>query len=171
MAAAGAVEVAVALGANLGSVAEIRARFEAVARALEAWAVGPVRVSPLYRSRAVGPVRDQPDFVNAVAVLAARAPDPEALLAELLAIEARFGRVRDVAGGPRPLDLDLLWVGDLRVDTPALTLPHPRYAERRFVLAPLCDLLGPERVPPGQARPLAELLRASEPAAIERLTP
>lgn len=165
------VEVAVALGANLGSPADIAARFTAALARLEAEATGPVTRSSLYRSAPVGPVLDQPEFLNAVAVFAALRPDPRALLGELLAIEAAHGRERALRGGPRPLDLDLLWVGDLRVDEPSLTLPHPRMLERRFVLAPLAEVLGAERVVPGAAAPLGALLagRSLEPAAVERL--
>jgi 2-amino-4-hydroxy-6-hydroxymethyldihydropteridine diphosphokinase len=70
------------------------------------------------------------------------------LLADLLALERRFGRQRRERWGPRSLDLDLLWWGDLRLSTPELTLPHPRMLERSFVLVPLAALLSAADQPP-----------------------
>ncbi len=92
---------------------------------------------------------------------------PEALLQHLLAIEQRAGRVRAKRNGPRTLDLDLLHVEGVRRDDPALTLPHPRLAERAFVLLPLNDVV-PDLHLPGQGR-VAELLARVDPAGCERL--
>jgi 2-amino-4-hydroxy-6-hydroxymethyldihydropteridine diphosphokinase len=112
---------AIGLGANLG---DSRATLEGALAALDA---SPgVRVlgrSRWYRSAPVGP--PQPDYVNGCALLAV-ALEPEALLERLLATERRFGRVRGERWGPRCLDLDLLLMGDRRLNTPRLTLPHPR---------------------------------------------
>jgi 2-amino-4-hydroxy-6-hydroxymethyldihydropteridine diphosphokinase len=146
----------VGLGGNVGEVA---AQILHAAEALEAlpWVRG-VRLSSLWRSAPVGPVADQPWFVNAVAGLDldanVPAPAPTELLAALLAIEARAGRRRDreVAQGPRRLDLDLLLWGDRRLDLPGpprLRLPHPRLIGRAFALAPLVELAGRELVIPG----------------------
>ena len=96
--------------------------------------------SRCYRTRPVGP-QDQPAFVNAVAALETQL-NPLGLLAALQAIEQAQGRRRDgERWGPRTLDLDLLLFGDQRLQLPTLQVPHPRMAERAFVLVPLCDLL------------------------------
>ena len=95
-------------------------------------------VSRWYRTAPV-PASDQPDFVNGVARLAGAA-DPHALLAHLFRAEAEAGRLRGARNAARVLDLDLLAVDQLVLDTPDLILPHPRMAERAFVLVPLCDV-------------------------------
>lgn len=99
-----------------------------------------VRISPCYRSAAVGP-GDQPDYLNAVLQLETGL-SPEALLEALQAIEDTHGRIRTVRWGPRTLDLDILLYGDLTVSTDRLLIPHPRLAERNFVLYPLLDIAG-----------------------------
>ena len=100
--------------------------------------------SRLYRSAPMGPA-DQPDYVNAVMALDTEL-EPIALLDHLQAIENAQGRVRlGERWGPRTLDLDLLLYGDLHLDDPRLTLPHPRMRERAFVLRPLADI-APGRV-------------------------
>jgi 2-amino-4-hydroxy-6-hydroxymethyldihydropteridine diphosphokinase len=94
--------------------------------------------SRIYRSRPIGRAQ-QPDFLNAVARLETPL-GAEELLEALLALEAQFGRVRNVRWGPRTLDLDLIWYeGEEREDA-RLTLPHPRAHEREFVLRPLSEL-------------------------------
>jgi 2-amino-4-hydroxy-6-hydroxymethyldihydropteridine diphosphokinase len=94
--------------------------------------------SSLYRTAPVGYL-DQPDFVNAVAEIETHL-DPAALLDQLLLIEGRFGRERSTRNAPRTLDLDLLLHGNRSVTSPRLTLPHPRMAERAFVLVPLAEI-------------------------------
>ena len=89
---------------------------------------------------------DAPRFLNAVAVGTARA-DPDALLTRLLAIETARHRTRPYPGAPRTLDLDLILMGDLVVDRPGLTIPHPRFRGRAFVLEPLAAL-APDVVDP-----------------------
>ena len=81
---------------------------------------------------------DQPDFINAVARLDTTL-SALALLAQLQALEAQFGRERSFRNAPRVLDLDLLLYGDQRIDTLELDVPHPRMHERAFVLAPLAS--------------------------------
>ena len=83
---------------------------------------------------------------------------PRAILERLLAVELALGRTRGARWGPRTIDLDLLLYGDVVLDEPDLTVPHPRLAERRFVLEPLAEL-APELVVPGRG-PLVELLAA-----------
>lgn len=132
--------VYVGLGANLGE------REAALRKALAALGQYPgtrvLRVSPLYGSAPVD--AGGPDYLNAVAEVATTLT-PEALLQTLQAIEQSAGRERPYRNAPRTLDLDILWFGDQVIDTPTLTVPHPRMAERAFVLRPLADLV-PERV-------------------------
>lgn len=143
--------VFVGLGGNLGSEGDILSRFDDVHAELAALASsGRIGRSPVYRSRPVGPVADQPDFLNQVISLLAPADlEPRALLAMLRALEQRHGRTREVLQGPRTLDLDLLLFGERIIfEPPELIVPHPRLGLRPFVLAPLLDLLGgaPERL-------------------------
>lgn len=97
-----------------------------------------VACSHWYSSQPV-PASSQPWFVNAVAMVASELA-PAMLLDRLLALEARFGRVRGAPNAARTLDLDLLDYDGIRLDTDNLVLPHPRLHQRRFVLAPLCEL-------------------------------
>ena len=114
-----------------------------------------VRRSSLYRTAPVG-FADQPDFLNAVAQIETGMP-AERLLGELQEIENRHGRERPFPNAPRTLDLDLLLFGDLELDTPALTIPHPRMHERAFVLEPLAEI-APLAVVPGHG-PVKDLLQ------------
>jgi 2-amino-4-hydroxy-6-hydroxymethyldihydropteridine diphosphokinase len=82
---------------------------------------------------------DQPWFINTVAEVDTDR-DPLELLKYCLLIEREAGRIRDHSRGPRPIDLDILFYGDLQIQAANLTVPHPRYADRRFVLAPLAEL-------------------------------
>jgi len=125
----------VGFGANLGDPAWT---LQAAAAELGRTAGTVTAGSHIYRSRPIG-LTDQPDFQNAVARVST-ALAPEALLDELLSLEARFGRVREVRFGPRTLDLDLLWYEGVVRDDERLTLPHPRAHEREFVLRPLAEL-------------------------------
>ena len=123
-----------------------------------------VKRSSLYRSAPVG-YAAQPEFVNAVAALDT-ALDPEALLGELQAIEARHGRSRSFPNAPRSLDLDLLLYGEAEQRTARLTLPHPRMHERAFVLKPLVEL-EPAIAIPGRGRAL-DLLAACAGQRVEK---
>jgi 2-amino-4-hydroxy-6-hydroxymethyldihydropteridine diphosphokinase len=134
----------VGIGANLGdaraNVAEALARLAALpgARLL--------RASSSYRTAPIDSSGD--DYINAVACLDTGLPAP-ALLDALHAIEQAHGRERPYRNAPRTLDLDLLLYGDEIIDTPALTVPHPRMLERAFVLAPLLEI-APEVAVPGR---------------------
>lgn len=128
----------VGLGSNLGDRDGNIRRAVAALRELPGTRV--VGVSRLRDTEPVG-FRDQPRFLNGAAELETSLP-PHELLDALLAIERELGRRRDAvpAGGPRTIDLDLLVYDDVRLDENGLRLPHPRLAERRFVLEPLADL-------------------------------
>jgi 2-amino-4-hydroxy-6-hydroxymethyldihydropteridine diphosphokinase len=100
---------------------------------------------------------DEPPFLNGALVGATRAT-PEQLLSSLLKIESERGRTRAYAGAPRTLDLDLVLLGELTADTPTLTLPHPRFRSRLFVLGPLAEV-APGLVDPVTGRSVRELLQ------------
>ena len=128
----------IGLGANLGDrAATLRA---ALSRLRTNPGIQAMEISRWYETAPVG-VLEQPAFLNLVAAVWTTLT-PEALLAELLRIEADFGRTREVRWGPRTLDLDLLAFAGEQRTTPELTLPHPRALERAFVLVPWRDLLG-----------------------------
>lgn len=111
----------------------------------------------------------QPPYLNAVVVLepAPELADPQRLLEELLGLERRLGRVRRQRWGPRTIDLDLLDLGGRNLDLPGLELPHPRLAERAFVLAPLCDV-APAWRHPVSGRTACDLLREVGRAGVRR---
>jgi len=136
----------VALGANLGD--RERTLREAVAALAAEGGIEVVAVSTLRETEPVG-VGEQPRFLNGAAAVETTLTARE-LLARLLAVEQRFGRVR-VPGehAPRTLDLDLLLYGEDVIAEPGLAVPHPRLHERRFVLEPLAEL-APGLVVPGR---------------------
>lgn len=151
----GAAPVWVGLGANLGERADTLRTALAAMAALPGTRVR--RASSLYRSAPVG--AGGPDYLNAVAELHTTLA-PQALLEALQGLEQAAGRERPYRNAPRTLDLDILLFGDQVIDTPTLTVPHPRLHERAFVLLPLAEL-APERVPPAA-------LQAVRGQAIER---
>lgn len=122
--------------------------------------------SSLFRSAPVGPA-DQPDYINAVAMLETSL-SPLELLHEMQAIEDRHGRMRGpVQWGPRTLDLDLLLYDELQLDTPELKLPHPEMKNRGFVLVPLYEI-APDLCIPRSGR-LADLLQSVSVDGLWRL--
>lgn len=151
-----AVRVYVALGANLGhAVATLR---DAIRWLAELPGTTVNRASSLYRTapwEATGP-----DFINAVAALDTQLTAPD-LLVCLHTLEARAGRERPYLNAPRTLDLDLLLYGSAGIDSPRLTVPHPRMWQRAFVLVPLAEV-APEWVTP-------EALQAVAGQRIERM--
>ena len=153
----------VALGGNLGDPRQ------QLLEAMDALAHLPgtrvLRRSRLYRTPPWG-VQEQPPFLNAAVVLDTDLA-PHDLLDALLAIEQRAGRVRAERNGPRTLDLDLLHMDGVQLDDERLTLPHPRIAERAFVLLPLNDI-APDLLLPGQGR-VAGLLAAADTQGCECL--
>jgi len=124
----------IAVGGNLGDAAATVVR--AVVSLDELGKV--TKASSLYETKAWGKT-DQPDFVNAVALLETDL-DPRALLAALKAMETRLGRVPGERWGPRAIDLDILTYDDELVENADLTIPHARMAERAFVLVPLAEI-------------------------------
>lgn len=129
-------------------------------------------VSPVYETEAhtLDPEEEQPAFFNAV-VEAHVTCSPDELLERAQALEAREGRVRDEADrwAPRPLDVDLLAIGAITCETDTLTLPHPRLAERRFVLQPWADLAPEHRVPSPFEMTVRRLLeQCPDTASIDR---
>ncbi len=149
----------IGLGANLG---DRLAQLQQAVRALHVCAdVSVTRVSPLYRSVAhtLSPHDRQPDYFNAVVEVTTTLA-PQDLLAQLHLIEQDAGRERlpGQRWQPRPLDLDLLVMDRISVQSEALTLPHPRVHERRFVLQPLADLAPSLYVPAPHDAMVADLL-------------
>jgi 2-amino-4-hydroxy-6-hydroxymethyldihydropteridine diphosphokinase len=126
--------------------------------------------SSVYETEPVGEILDQPDFLNA-AVRIRTDINPEALLDICKAIEAEHGRVFGAPRhGPRPIDIDLLLLGDIEMRSNRLTLPHPEMTSRRFVLVPLLELDPDLRLPDGTD--LAAALTALGPGQrLERLGP
>lgn len=125
------------LGSNVGDrAAHLRAAIEE----LPAHGVEVEAISSPYETEPVGEVLDQPDFLNA-AIRIRTELEPEPLLEVCKAIEVERGRMLAASRhSPRPLDIDLLLLGDLKLSTERLTLPHPEVTSRRFVLAPLLEL-------------------------------
>lgn len=151
------------LGSNIGE------RERNLARALELLAEHEVAidaVSPLYETEPVGEFLDQPDFLNAVARVRT-GQEPLELLDTCKVVEAELGRAfGGPRHGPRPIDVDLLLLGDLELEHERLTLPHPEIRTRRFVLEPLLEL-DPELALPDGTR-VATLLDRLEGQRVER---
>lgn len=141
---------AIALGSNLGD-RQASLRFAAVALTQLGTMVS---VSSLYETAPIGGPEQEP-FFNAVVVIETDL-EPRQLLDELHRIEAEAGRVREVRWGPRLLDLDLILYGNRRAEGGGMVVPHPRFAERRFVLEPLVEAWADAKTPEG--RLVAELL-------------
>ena len=159
-AAPGAVRAYIGLGANLGDArGSVQAAWQVLGELPGSVAVG---CSSFYRTAPVDATG--PDFINAVAALDTTLT-PLALLAGLQAIELRFGRERPYRNAPRTLDLDLLTLGEQVLDTPVLTLPHPRLHLRAFTLVPLAEL-APALVLPGLGRVDALLAGVSDQAIV-----
>jgi 2-amino-4-hydroxy-6-hydroxymethyldihydropteridine diphosphokinase len=146
-------EILIALGANMPSRAGPPAlTLKAALAALTAAGVDVLKVSSFFET-AAWPDPADPPFTNAAASLRTSL-QPVAVLELLHAIETDFGRVRSRKNAPRTLDLDLLAYGDVILDEPGLILPHPRLAERRFVLEPLAEIA------PGWRHPVTGLTPA-----------
>ena len=144
-------EVCLALGGNLGDrLANLEAALAALPPAVVLSARSPVyETEPRY-------LADQPEFLN-MAVCGTTRLDAPDLLARLKALEAELGRRESTRFGPRPIDLDILFYGDEIIDTPGLVVPHPRLAERVFVLRPLADI-APHKCHPVSGKSVSTLL-------------
>jgi 2-amino-4-hydroxy-6-hydroxymethyldihydropteridine diphosphokinase len=156
----------VALGGNVGDVRDTLAR--AIAALCDGKTVRLLARSSDYRTPPWG-VSDQPPFVNlCIAVETELAP--QALLERAQAVERQFGRrrERERRWGPRPLDIDLIAYDDIALATPGLTLPHPRWSERAFVLVPLMEI-APDRLIAG--RRVRDALAQVDASGIEKLPP
>ncbi len=150
----------IGLGANLGDRAT---NLENAVKRLELIAgVHIIEVAPVIETEPVGGPPGQAPYLNTVAAVETEL-EPEALLAACLAIEQALGRARgsETRWGPRTLDLDLLLYGEAVIESPALTVPHPRLHERRFVLEPLAAI-APEARHPVLQQTVRELLDAIE---------
>lgn len=125
-------------------------------------------VSGVYETEPVG-FESQSDFLNLAAELHTH-ESPENLLARVLEIEEAMGRHRRKKWGPRIIDIDMILYDDLVVSQPGLTIPHPLYHERRFVLAPLCEI-APDRQCPLRKKDMASLLDdLNDPHRVRRLS-
>lgn len=145
--------VVISLGSNLG---DRLAHLQSAVDALTQQGLPPLRVSSVYETDPVGGP-DQDAFLNAVAIIVT---DRDALdiLASCQEIERLNDRQRGVRWGPRTLDLDIIAIDDLRMDDPALTIPHPRAAQRSFVCVPWAEVDPDARIPEGFVRDLAQAL-------------
>ena len=148
------MRVGVALGSNLGDrIEHLRSGF----RWLGTISMEPVLYSHVYETAPIGCPQGSPFFLNAVCELATD-KDVFELFQQMRDFERQRGRpVVYAKNASRPLDLDLLYAGDLVVETEELTLPHPRMCERRFVLQPLCDIR-PDLALTGQTCAVSKLL-------------
>lgn len=140
-------------GGNMGNREE---NLQEAARRIEKACGSIVQRSPIYETAAWGKT-DQPAFLNQVLAIETTLA-PERLMQTLLHIEAAMGRVRMEKMGPRIIDLDILLIDDLIIQTPLLTVPHPALPQRRFVLTPLADI-APNIVHPIMQQTIAHLLQ------------
>lgn len=157
----------VGIGSNLGDRA---GNLLLAVRGMTHAAMPVICLSSIYETAPVSDVA-QPPFLNMVAEIGNHLPTPQQMMARLLRIEFALGRTREIKDGPRTIDLDLLFYGDMESDTEFLRLPHPRLHERRFVLEPLAEI-APRLVHPVLDRSVEELLGSCEDKSeIKRWTP
>ncbi|MGB3192462.1 MAG: 2-amino-4-hydroxy-6-hydroxymethyldihydropteridine diphosphokinase, partial [Limnoraphis sp.] len=151
---------AIALGSNLG---DSRATLENTLKTIDQTPGITVKTySSWYKTAPIGP--SQPDYLNGCAVLEVQLT-PQELLTTLLAIEDKFGRVRQERWGARTLDLDVLLFGDLILETPKLQIPHPRMTERAFVLVPLAEI-APDWVEPVSGKVISQLVEKVDSSGV-----
>ena len=155
------------LGSNVG---DRRAHLQAAVDALPSHGVQVLAASSVYDTEPVGEVLDQPEFLNAV-VRVSTALDPERLLDACKAVERELGREGGgVRHGPRPIDVDVLLLGDVSFESERLRLPHAEVTSRRFVLVPLLEVSPDVVLPDGSL--VADALDALGPGqAVRRAGP
>jgi 2-amino-4-hydroxy-6-hydroxymethyldihydropteridine diphosphokinase len=155
------------LGSNVG---DRRANLQAAVDALPARGVDVLASSSVYDTEPVGLVLDQPEFLNAC-IRVRTALEPEALLDACKAVERELGRVAGgVRHGPRPIDVDLLLLGDETYRSDRLSLPHEQVTSRRFVLVPLLEL-APDLTVPGAGRAVDALAALGTEGDVRRAGP
>ena len=154
------VKCAIALGSNLGDSKHILN--QALDLLSQISGIELISHSSWYETVPVGP--PQPNYVNGCAILETKLL-PEDLLQILLKIEQQFGRIRQERWGPRILDLDILLYGDLILEMPNLTIPHPRMNERAFVLVPLAEIV-PHWIEPLSGQTILQLSQAIDCSGI-----
>ena len=157
-------EAGLSLGSNLG---HRRAQIGHALRRLEAEVFAGMEVSSLWETAPFEAVGEQPPYLN-LCVVGATSLSPEELLARCRNLERQAGRADRSHGLARPLDIDLLYFGEMRREDRALTLPHPGLARRRFVLAPLAELR-PDWRHPASGRSVRELLGALDESQAARI--
>jgi 2-amino-4-hydroxy-6-hydroxymethyldihydropteridine diphosphokinase len=155
--------VYIALGSNVGDRGE---NLRVAREQIEAPDLRVLRASSIYET-APRDVENQPWFLNQV-IECETELFPRQLLGRLQKIERAMGRKRAIAKGPREIDLDILLFGNAVVKAPELEVPHPRLAERRFVLEPLAELV-PEKKHPGTRRTMREMLAGVMSQAVKKL--
>jgi|MudIll2142460700_1097286.scaffolds.fasta_scaffold196066_3 2-amino-4-hydroxy-6-hydroxymethyldihydropteridine diphosphokinase len=155
-------KAAIALGSNVGD------RFFFLKKAVGSIkALGKVTaISPIYETSPYG-FTEQPDFLNAVILLNTRL-SAEALLSELKKIEKEVGRMERIRWGPREIDLDIILYDELEIDTADLTVPHPDFQNRIFVLRPLLDI-APDLMNPRSGQTIREILTNCQDKTIIKL--
>ena len=151
------------LGSNVGEREEM---LQAAIDDLQSRELRILRVSSIYETEPQGR-RNQRWFLNLV-LEAETDLFPRQLLGRIAKIEQQLGRRRMLANGPRTIDIDILFYGNFVVETPELSIPHPRFAERRFVLAPMVEL-APELRDPVSRRTMRELLPATAGQGLRKL--
>jgi 2-amino-4-hydroxy-6-hydroxymethyldihydropteridine diphosphokinase len=143
------IRAIVGIGANLGDrLGTMRAAVQQMRKLMKV-----ERLSRVYETAPIGP--PQPDYLNAAALVAYEG-SAEDLLDALGGIEAQLGRARKEKWAPRTIDLDILWIEGLAIETERLTVPHPHLTARAFALRPLADV-APHALDPETGRPYAEL--------------
>jgi len=151
------------LGSNVG---EREQHLQAAVERLHSRELRIVRVSSVYETEPQG-MRNQRWFLNLVAE-AQTELFPRQLLGRVVKIERELGRRRGIENGPRTIDIDILFFGNAVVQTGELAIPHPRFAERRFVLAPMAEL-APELRDPVSRRTMRELLAGTVGQEVRRV--
>ena len=150
-----------------GNIGDRQRNLSRAAILLESRAGRILHRSSYYETAAWG-IEAQPDFLNQVLEIETTM-SPEALLDNLLEIEREMGRIRGEKFGPRTIDLDILFYGDMIIRTDELEIPHPRMAERRFVLEPLFELIR-DRKHPVTGQTIREMLLAcTDPLDVRRI--